>query len=78
MRANPRWSVELAHSVRADAVVFWLLEENESLPWEISRQIHALESAGLPKLLLTRQPWPPPESVRRQVTDFMTTHPETR
>jgi len=78
MRANPRWSVELAHSVRADAVVFWLLEENESLPWEISRQIHALESADLPKLLLTRQPWPPPESVRRQVTDFMTTHPETR
>ena len=31
-----------------DAVVFWLIEEDEALPWEIARQMRSVEAAGIP------------------------------
>jgi benzoyl-CoA reductase/2-hydroxyglutaryl-CoA dehydratase subunit BcrC/BadD/HgdB len=56
MRHNPRWLAEAALAQRADAVVLWASEQNEALPWEIPRQMKSLRDAGIPALLLARQP----------------------
>lgn len=72
MRADPSWVARCASEVQADAVLFWLIEEDEALPWEISRQMRALRERGLPTLLLTRQPWVADERARQQVNEFMT------
>ena len=36
--------------------MLWLSEQNEALPWEIPRQMQSLRAAGIPALLLARQP----------------------
>ncbi len=56
MRRNPRWLADNALDQRADAVIVWLSEQDEALPWEIARQMQALREAGVPALLLARQP----------------------
>lgn len=56
MRRQPRWLAECARENRIDAALLWLGEEDEALPWEISRQLRALRDAGIPSLLLARQP----------------------
>lgn len=56
MRGNARWLVDEARDHRADAVLLWLSEQDEALPWEIARQVHSLRDAGIPTLLLARQP----------------------
>ena len=72
MRRDADWVVSRARDVHADAVVLWLIEEDEALPWEIARQMRSLRDAGMPALLLTRQPWAVDDSALRQVTEFMT------
>ena len=72
MRRDANWVVNRAHGARADAVVLWLIEEDEALPWEIARQMRSLRDAGMPALLLARQPWAVSEGALRQVKDFMT------
>lgn len=71
MRDDARWLVDRARSARAHAVVAWLIEEDESLPWEISRQMRHLESAGIPALLMPRQPWQPHGAALGRVHDFV-------
>jgi hypothetical protein len=71
MRENGHWTSSCAQSVRADAVVFWLIEENEALPWEIARQVRDLREKHIPTLLLTRQPWQVDEQARKQLKDFV-------
>jgi hypothetical protein len=71
MRDDASWAVHRARSARADAVVFWLLEENEALPWEIARQQRSLRAAAIPTLLLPRQGWRPDGSVLDTVTQFV-------
>ncbi len=71
MRRNPRWLADSAREHRADAVIVWLSEEDEALPWEIARQMQALRDAGMPALLLTRQPPNVPPAVVTQVTHFL-------
>jgi hypothetical protein len=71
MRRQPRWLADCALSHRADAVLVWLSEENEALPWEIARQMQALRAAGIPALLLSRQPPDFSPSVLEQVTAFV-------
>ena len=73
MRANGEWVASRARHARADAVLFWLIEEDESLPWEISRQMRSLEEARIPALLLSRQPWRAPERSLDQVREFVAT-----
>jgi len=51
--------------------VFWLIEENEALPWEIARQVRDLREQHIPTLLLTRQPWKVDEPARKQLKDFV-------
>lgn len=55
MREDRDWLVNRAREVRADAVVCWLIEEDEALPWEISRQMRRLHEERIPALLLARQ-----------------------
>ena len=71
MRRNGRWLAECAREQRADAVVVWLSEQNEALPWEIARQMRALREAGIPALLLDRQPWQLSALGLAQVMDFV-------
>jgi hypothetical protein len=72
MRDDPSWVARCAATVHADAVLFWLIEEDEALPWEVSRQMRALREQGIPTLLLTRQHWVADERARQQVNEFMT------
>lgn len=71
MRENAAWVAEHAHAVRADAVVFWLIEEDEALPWEIARQMRTLREAGIPALLLARQPWVLGAQAHAKVVEFV-------
>lgn len=73
MRRNARWLAERAQELRADAVLIWLSEQNEALPWEIARQLESLRAAGLPALLLARQPWHISAAVITQVMHFVRT-----
>jgi len=73
MRVNSQWVVEQARHAKADAVVFWLIEEDEALPWEIARQVRSLQAANIPALLMARQPWRPTESALTQVKQFVDT-----
>jgi hypothetical protein len=72
MRDDPEWVARCARDAKADAVVFWLIEEDEAMPWEISRQMRASRANGMPTLLLTRQCWIADEAACKQVTDFIT------
>ena len=71
MRRNARWLVDNAREQRADAVLVWLSEEDEALPWEIARQMRALHEAGLPSLLLARQPGHVSAAILTQVMHFL-------
>jgi hypothetical protein len=71
MRRDPRWLADLALDHRADAVLLWLSEQDEALPWEITRQVHALRAAKVPALLLARQPWQPSSAVVTRIMHFV-------
>jgi hypothetical protein len=70
MRRDARWLAECARENRADAVLVWLSEQDEALPWEVARQMHSLRDAGIPALLLQRQPWHLSAAVLTQVMHF--------
>lgn len=46
-----------AAQARADAVILWLIEEEESIVWHVPAQRAALAAAGVPCLALTRRRW---------------------
>jgi len=71
MRRNAGWLADCALKQRADGVVIWLSEQNEALPWEIARQLQSLRAAGVPALLLARQPWHVSAAVLTQVVQFV-------
>jgi hypothetical protein len=71
MRRDGRWLASLARDHRVDAVLLWLSEEDEALPWEIARQVHALRDANIPTLLLARQPARVSAATLTQVMHFL-------
>ena len=71
MRGNARWLVDNAREHRADAVLLWLSEEDEALPWEIARQLRSLQDANIPALLLARQPAQVTAAALAQVTNLL-------
>jgi hypothetical protein len=73
MRRNARWVADGALDHRADLVLLWLSEQNEALPWEIPRQVQSLRSAGIPVLLLERQPVNIPATVLSLVMHYVRT-----
>ena len=51
------WLVARARDARADAVILWLYEEEEALPWHVPAQRRALDAAAIPACVLTRRAW---------------------
>ena len=49
--------VAAARDAQADAVLIWLIEEEESEVWHVPAQRAALAAAGIPALVLTRRAW---------------------
>lgn len=62
--------VEAARSARADAVLLWLIEEDESEVWHVPAQRAALVTAGMPALVLTRRAWL--DDISAEITHFLT------
>ena len=71
MRRNARWLADQAVAHRVDAVLAWLGEDDEALPWEIARQMRSLGDAGIPSLLLSRQPAQVSAATLTQVMHFL-------
>ena len=65
--------VNAAHNARADAVVLWLIEEDEALPWSIPRQRSALAAAGIPVLVAARRRWDASDGIAAEIARFLTT-----
>ena len=64
--------VDAAHRARADAVVLWLIEEDEALTWSIPRQRSALAAAGIPVLVATRRRWDASDGIAAEIAEFLT------
>jgi hypothetical protein len=73
MRRDARWLADRGRAQRVDAAILWLCEHDEALPWEVVRQMQSLRDAGIPALLLARQPWLVSAEVLNQVMEFVRT-----
>jgi hypothetical protein len=60
-----------AKRARADAVVLWLIEEEESIVWHVPAQRTALAAAGIPVLALTRRRWDGEDGVAEEIGDWL-------
>ncbi len=63
--------VREARAANASAVVLWCIEEDETQVWHIPEQRKALESAGLPALVLTRCNWRANDGVDVKISTFL-------
>jgi hypothetical protein len=61
---------ELVRSGAADGVIFWLLEEEEALVWDLPQQQRALRERCIPMLTLARCRWDIDEAALAAVRDF--------
>jgi benzoyl-CoA reductase/2-hydroxyglutaryl-CoA dehydratase subunit BcrC/BadD/HgdB len=59
---EPQEIVEFASRAGADAVVFYLYEQEEALTWDCPHQVRALDQAGITSLVLDNQPYRPQAS----------------
>lgn len=71
MREREDHVAACAREARADAVLCWLIEEDESLPWEIARQVRRVRDANIPVLLLSRQRWMADEATLQRIREFV-------
>ncbi|MCP5143635.1 MAG: hypothetical protein H6978_02310 [Gammaproteobacteria bacterium] len=55
----------------AEAVVMWLIEEDEAMAWHVARQRTALSEAGVAALILTRQRWDGSDGADAGVSTFV-------
>jgi len=62
--------VSRARQSSAQAVILWLIEEDESLVWQLPEMVTALTSVQLPLLTLTRQRWDLQSDALERVTAF--------
>lgn len=67
---SPELLVSEARAVRADGVVIWAIEEDETLPWVLPAHLRALASAAVPTLSLTRQQWRAGPDTLRTIAEF--------
>jgi benzoyl-CoA reductase/2-hydroxyglutaryl-CoA dehydratase subunit BcrC/BadD/HgdB len=49
--------VERARAARVDAVVLWIIEEDEAIVWDVPAMKRSLKQANIPLLELTRRAW---------------------
>lgn len=65
------WLVLEARRARADAVVLWLVEQEEALVWHVPAQKRALDAAGIPALVMTRRRWDGDDCAALEIDDFI-------
>ncbi len=64
--------VAAAREAQADAVLLWLIEEEESEVWHVPAQRAALAAADIPTLVLTRRAWL--DDISGELTHFLKEH----
>lgn len=65
------WLVTEARRARADAVVLWLVEQEEALVWHVPAQKRALDAAGIPALVMTRRRWDGNDGAASEIAEFI-------
>lgn len=63
--------VDAARRAKADAVILWLVEQEESIVWHIPPQIAAMAKAGIPMLVLTRRRWDGNDDVAAEIAAWL-------
>jgi benzoyl-CoA reductase/2-hydroxyglutaryl-CoA dehydratase subunit BcrC/BadD/HgdB len=63
---------DLLNTYHVDAVICWLLEEEEALGWELPQQQRLLSRASVPVLSLTRRRWDMMDDALAAVREFTT------
>jgi hypothetical protein len=66
--------LETARISGADGVIFWLLEQEEALAWDLPAQRRGLEGAALPSLQLLHRGWSADDGALDGIRDFIGAH----
>jgi len=66
--------LEAARIMRADGVIFWLLQQEEALAWDLPAQRSALEAAALPSLQLVHRHWTADDGAVDGIREFIGAH----
>jgi benzoyl-CoA reductase/2-hydroxyglutaryl-CoA dehydratase subunit BcrC/BadD/HgdB len=61
---------DLAARVQADAVIIWLIEEEDALIWDLPAEMAALQSSGLAALRLVRRRWDAGDGALQEIIRF--------
>jgi hypothetical protein len=61
----------LARSTDADAVVIWLIEEDEALAWDLVAMRGAVQSLHIPLLAMTRRQWDCSDNAAGELKNFL-------
>ncbi|WP_442679243.1 2-hydroxyacyl-CoA dehydratase [Sphingomonas sp. ASY06-1R] len=64
--------LEAARQARADAVILWLIEQEESMVWHVPPQIATMAQAGIPMLVLTRRRWDGNDGAAAEIAAWLT------
>jgi len=70
---RPAAIVGLAQRARAAGVITWLIEEEDSLIWDLPAQSRALAAAGIASLALVRRRWDGSDGAPQEITAFART-----
>lgn len=68
-----RAEMAAAAAQAVDGVIFWLIEEEEALIWDLPAQVRAVEALHRPTLILTRASWVAGEATLGRITHFTRT-----
>lgn len=66
-----QWLLDQVQVTKSDAVILWLLEEEEALPWHVPAQLAALEQAGIPCCALLRRRWDGKDGAADEIAAFV-------
>ncbi len=65
-----RLTLSFAQDAEADGVIQWLIEEEETLVWDVPAQIKTLEAADIPFLSLVRRNWDASDGALDEIISF--------
>ena len=66
--------LEAVRITHADGVIFWLLEQEEALAWDLPAQRRALDGVALPSLQLLHRRWNADDGALDEIRDFIGAH----
>jgi 2-hydroxyglutaryl-CoA dehydratase, D-component len=73
MARNANWLTNKAQASNTRGAILWLIEEDESLPWELAGQARTLIAANVQVLKLARQTWLANDETLAQIKTFVQT-----